>query len=377
MKDHLLRKVTRERFGLEIDKMFKSVGSPVDSFRHLCDFGLYSVIFALPPVFEPEQPGGPLPFFPVPLRELALAELTDASLSVMAAAYAMLEGAPNGHGGVLGADSISATDRKHVLLAAFFSPLFGYAYKLDKKRATCGLPFFVLRNALRLPLATAEGVMELLMGAQMFLECSRMWVQLHLAEQAAAHPHPTLADVAAAEALAAAAARKSGKGGAAAASAPAAAAVAVPVAVAATGVEFCPAEVFAATPVVGVALQVVPPELRRTLGHTLRATGPQWPLALALSDVFVRHFHAFVIARFLPSQLMVPWLVNESGLIGCWTWRPVFDGRTLMAEFGVAGPRVGEVQAAQMDWLLENPGCAKEDLFLFLQHFCNGGGGHG
>jgi len=48
-RDLLLNKVSRERMGIEILKILKGPGHPISAFRHLCQFKLADIIFALPP----------------------------------------------------------------------------------------------------------------------------------------------------------------------------------------------------------------------------------------------------------------------------------------------------------------------------------------
>jgi len=48
-RDLLLNKVSRERMGIEILKILKGPGHPISAFRHLNQFNLADIIFALPP----------------------------------------------------------------------------------------------------------------------------------------------------------------------------------------------------------------------------------------------------------------------------------------------------------------------------------------
>lgn len=323
VKTQLLQKVTRERYGLEIDKMFKSVGSPAASFRLLCSFGLYSAIFALPAVFERDPATPSLPFFPVPLTELSYDELSEASLSIMEAMYDVM--VPNW-------TLFDMNQRRLLLLAAFLAPLHGYRFKADNKKSPGALPSFVLRTSLKLPRAVAEGVMHLLEGAQQFVISSRLWIRLYLEEQAlrqaalpamagkAVQDPPPCADAGESQVM---------------------------------NVEH------------PVRPATVPADLQLELGRNLRATGAQWELALLLSDVLVRRFHAFIIPRFLPTSMMRQWLL-DSGLVGCWDWSPHYNGRQLMKEFHLTGPSIGHHISQQMDWMLLHPQGSREECAAYL-----------
>lgn len=93
---------------------------------------------------------------------------------------------------------------------------------------------------------------------------------------------------------------------------------------------------------------------RLKFGKQLRICKEKWPVALALSEALgptdsfedaERSFHA---AR--------KW-VHESGIDGCWDWKPFVDGKQLMQPpFSVPkGKRVGELYEMQNFWRLENP----------------------
>mmetsp|Transcript_13798 Transcript_13798/g.27926 ORF Transcript_13798/g.27926 Transcript_13798/m.27926 type:complete len:569 (-) Transcript_13798:245-1951(-) len=55
------------------------------------------------------------------------------------------------------------------------------------------------------------------------------------------------------------------------------------------------------------------------------------------------------------------WLENESGLIGCWKWKPLVVAKELMKE-GIKGRALGEAMKKQVIWRYENPRGTKEEL---------------
>ncbi len=62
------------------------------------------------------------------------------------------------------------------------------------------------------------------------------------------------------------------------------------------------------TPAEQIRPHAVPAEMQVAFGHMLRTVGADWELAFELSDVLARHFHSFVLPRFLPSSMMRAWL---------------------------------------------------------------------
>src|SRR5678810_1269266 len=71
----------------------------------------------------------------------------------------------------------------------------------------------------------------------------------------------------------------------------------------------------------------VPDVVRLALGRAMRRVGPHWEACLLLCDILARHFHAFVMPRFLPSALLAGWIRWSSGLVGCWDWQPVVTAK--------------------------------------------------
>ena len=320
------------------------------------------------------------PFFPVPLNELNWSEISCASIQIMQFVFDELQR--------LHVQDVER--RRLLLLSAFCAPLWGYLCSNNKKREHRGLPFFILREWLCFTVGTGEAVMHLLGAAHSLHSISRRWLALLLDQIDAerdmeehdrhrlrsqdhwAGPDMCCDDSAQAAATAAAAfasismATASIDGGVAhpavsssATATSAAAGTAAAATAAAAALGFAEAATIAqeearitdvarksAKPALkGVfagryvaqeqhhhshTLRFVPDDVRLELGRALRMAGNLWHEALTLADVFARHFHAFVIERYLPSSLLLPWLQN-SQLLGCWEWRPLFDGHQLAA----------------------------------------------
>lgn len=101
------------------------------------------------------------------------------------------------------------------------------------------------------------------------------------------------------------------------------------------------------------------PERSRHVGAQLRRAGERWPQALALSAALSGARGGAARRAFLQDR---QW-ISDSGLVGCWDWRPLIDGKQLMAPpFSVPkGRKVGEVLEAQLQWRMESPRLTEED----------------
>merc|ERR1712039_619357 len=108
-------------------------------------------------------------------------------------------------------------------------------------------------------------------------------------------------------------------------------------------------------------------EHRRRVGEHVRAAKEQWTLALAISIAMNDAFSASASDldsghANLPNEdagrefdEKCTWL-QGSGLIGCWSWRPLIDGKRLMEPpFSIPkGPRLGTLIEQQIQWRLED-----------------------
>jgi len=61
--------------------------------------------------------------------------------------------------------------------------------------------------------------------------------------------------------------------------------------------------------------------------------------------------------------------VHAFGLQDCWQWKPLLDGKEAMSVLGMkkAGPQLGKVLTAAMDWQLAHPQGSKEECIEHLK----------
>mmetsp|Transcript_24461 Transcript_24461/g.36687 ORF Transcript_24461/g.36687 Transcript_24461/m.36687 type:complete len:624 (-) Transcript_24461:114-1985(-) len=129
----LEQKVSRERFGIELNKVVGGVGNPAEAFQYLIDFNLEDVVFQEPPkgllLEDPE----------VKYRQLNPQKLLRSSgIKTMENMHKFLKGSPK-------------ATRTVALYAAFLSPYHGYAVKV-KKRLVPAVQW-ILRESIK----TADG----------------------------------------------------------------------------------------------------------------------------------------------------------------------------------------------------------------------------
>eukprot|EP00050_Salpingoeca_kvevrii_P006739 m.291327 g.291327 ORF g.291327 m.291327 type:complete len:527 (+) comp12457_c0_seq1:807-2387(+) len=272
---HLANKVTRERFGLEIDKMFKTQSTPVGSFAVLLTFGLYPIVFRIPQEeLTPQPEAVPLPVLSAPLPEVVLHdELPATSLELLRRAW---QAQPGG---------LSLDERRALAFAAFLAPLWGYETGKDKKWRQRSLPFYVIRHSLKLPNATGEATVALLWGASELIQ--------------------------------------------------------------------------AVESVQGTA-DAIHSDTKLRIAYMLREVGPCYPHAVLLARLFLEHSKRDADAAALAS--LSTWITESSQLVGCWDWKPLLDGRSLVKLFGVRGPQIGELTKAQLDWMLVT--CSRDEEAL-------------
>ena len=109
----------------------------------------------------------------------------------------------------------------------------------------------------------------------------------------------------------------------------------------------------------------IPDSVRLAIGRAVQTAGEHWRESLHLCDVFARHFHGFVIDAYLPSSLVVPY-VEKSGLVGCWKWKPLLNGREVMQLAGLRGREVGAVVQHVMEQMLINPAVTRDEMEAWL-----------
>jgi len=55
------------------------------------------------------------------------------------------------------------------------------------------------------------------------------------------------------------------------------------------------------------------------------------------------------------------WLEQKSNLIGCWTFKPFFNGKKLSDAFHLTGPEIGQIMQKQVEWQLEHPAAMRDE----------------
>lgn len=111
--------------------------------------------------------------------------------------------------------------------------------------------------------------------------------------------------------------------------------------------------------------------LRVSVGASLSlGLGDQWQVGMMLARVLCawrvqggeQQQHAYAAMDALDT-----WVRTRSGLIGCWAWRPLVDGKEISRLCGVKGKGVGAVIAAQKEWRLRRPGASREECLEWLK----------
>ncbi|EGD77004.1 hypothetical protein PTSG_07347 [Salpingoeca rosetta] len=321
VKECLQTKVSRERYGIEVDKMFKA-DHPLACLSLLCNLGLYDVVFHSPAEYhrDPTMQMVPFPYFPVPLRMIEPRLVMEASLEIANRANKSIVA--------------KAQDGDHhavqtVLLSAFFSPLWGYICSQDKKVTHRSIVYHMLRRGICLSKASAEMICHMLFSAQQFAEVSRQVLKLYVEKhEEATAPLPDDQQQTQQQQQQQTQQQQQQQG--------------------------------------DVDLGDLPADVRLAIGKAMVTAGEHWRDAIILCDVFARHFHAFVIERYLPSALLMPW-IEKSGLVGCWTWRPLLSGRDVMTILDIKGPMVGRLVQRISDEMLLQPRMTREECEQWLR----------
>jgi len=101
--------------------------------------------------------------------------------------------------------------------------------------------------------------------------------------------------------------------------------------------------------------------LRKETGDVLLLAAVHWPTAFLLSIVL------YGLRQVELSVRHIDWIVRESGLLGCWDWRPLFDGAQLQKDFGVQGSAIKSLQGYMLDWRFQHPRGGPEDCHRYLE----------
>lgn len=109
-------------------------------------------------------------------------------------------------------------------------------------------------------------------------------------------------------------------------------------------------------------------EYRLHIGRILREAGPSWSPALVLADILVQHSQITLstpVPSSSPSSLLRDWIETHSELIGCWSWKPLCNGKD-MKDFGLKGTAVGHAISREIDWMLQHPGSSRDECMAWL-----------
>ena len=114
------------------------------------------------------------------------------------------------------------------------------------------------------------------------------------------------------------------------------------------------------------APKAVPQTVRLAVGHALLGVKGHWGACLVLCDTLARHFHAFVMQRFLPSALLTPWLTTSSGLLGCWEWKPIVPVKELVKALGLRGSAISRALHFLQEWRLLRPTLGRAEVMQWV-----------
>ncbi|XP_030960076.1 tRNA nucleotidyltransferase cca2-like [Quercus lobata] len=143
VKDALAAKISRERIGVEIDLMI-SGNQPVKAMTYICDLTLFSIVFSLPPNFEP-----------------AKTENCDRlCITYLDATWNLIQ--------LIGDSTFNDEQRRLSLYAALFLPLRETIYK-DNKAKKIPVVNYIFRESLKRKASDAETVVNLHSALEKFL----------------------------------------------------------------------------------------------------------------------------------------------------------------------------------------------------------------
>jgi len=121
-----------------------------------------------------------------------------------------------------------------------------------------------------------------------------------------------------------------------------------------------------------IGSSVAGPERSAAVGTQMRLAKEQWLQALALGTAMQHPDNAAEACEAFKQNR--EW-IHRSGLVGCWTWKPLLDGKRLMAPpYSVPrGRQVGEVMELQMQWRLATPHLTEDECSRRVLEFCSKG----
>lgn len=319
VQDALLQKVSRERYGLEVNKMAncKHPKSCVYAFRLLCEWGLRAVVFQFPPKPMELEPAARQTISSSLLaRTNALAlEEQKSGLEEMQLTEAMLDCLTTSIDIVCKRKRVLPNSRVFVY-AAFLFPMFGLRYEFKKQRFL-SVVHYVLRESLKLPMKYGTTCVNFIEGALAFQSIIAQWkrargcdeeVKIKLFENIQLDSGNTLRTL---------------------------------------GEEWrCAFYLAEAISCVG----------RTEGGDKDTEEGEEKEGAGSQGDY----------------DEYDSWLLNQSGLFGggtngglatlgpVWKWKPLLNGKQIGKEFGAKGKEVGELMRKQMELMISKPGLTSD-----------------
>jgi len=318
--------VTRERFGIELNKVVGGVGSPAGAFQNLILFNLHDVVFKEPPNMtrDPEIKH----ILPDPGKKLA-----SVGIECMTNLQNFLRKHP-----------VSKDMRMVSLYGAFLSPYHGYQTVFKKKKM--GAIRWILRESIK----TAD---QAIAQKADRLVCAAYGLSM-LADEAKMHPnsdtnltkmhHNSDTKLSKMDKM-----NTSTQGS-----------------------------------MDGQALSLRMGELLMDIKH-------EYPVAFHLAYALrnrqnhpneqnhskdINHTPKTVVSGPLPGSAyigdpwvggLLDWLVQSSGLIGCWAWKPLVPAKDVMAMVGVKGGAVGEMMRRQVSKRLSQPAISVESMQRFIK----------
>ncbi|KAK4752010.1 hypothetical protein SAY87_020808 [Trapa incisa] len=144
VRDALAAKISKERIGTELDLMM-SGNEPVEAVKYIYELKLFSVVFSIPPDYEPTLPE----------------DYNRFCVAYMDAGWNLLQS--------IGSFAFNDDQRRLALYASLFFPLRKATYK-DKKAKEIPVVNYIFRDSLKRKASDAERVIGVHSAAERFLE---------------------------------------------------------------------------------------------------------------------------------------------------------------------------------------------------------------
>merc|ERR1712079_250719 len=100
------------------------------------------------------------------------------------------------------------------------------------------------------------------------------------------------------------------------------------------------------------------------VGHFLWKCKSQWKNVMYLVKSVCSVYHQNITLESIES--LESWIVTQSGLIGCWEWKPLLNGKEMMERYKKYGlgrdARFGQLNTMIWDMKLSNPQITVEEV---------------